>query len=125
MFDAIAGRYDLMNAVMTWGQEPRLVRHTVARANIPAQARVLDLATGTGDLAFEVLKQHPDAQVVGADIAAEMMEVGRARAGGDRIEWVVADATDLPFEAGSFDAVTHGYLPVSYTHLTLPTNREV
>ena len=108
--DAIAGRYDLMNAVMTWGQEPRLVRHTVARANIPAQARVLDLATGTGDLAFEVLKQHPDAQVVGADIAAEMMEVGRARAGGDRIEWVVADATDLPFEAGSFDAVTHGYL---------------
>ena len=110
MFDAIAGRYDLMNAVMTWGQEPRLVRRTVARANIPAQARVLDLATGTGDLAFEVLKQHPDAQVVGADIAAEMMEVGRARAGGDRIEWVVADATDLPFEADSFDAVTHGYL---------------
>ena len=45
MFDAIAGRYDLMNAVMTWGQEPRLVRRTVARANIPAQARVLDLAT--------------------------------------------------------------------------------
>lgn len=110
MFDAIAGRYDLMNTVMTWGQEPRLVRHTVARANIPAGARVLDLATGTGDLAFEILEQHPDAEVVGADIAPEMMEVGRAREGGDRVEWVVADATDLPFEDASFDSVTHGYL---------------
>ena len=110
MFDAIAGRYDLMNTVMTWGQEPRLVRHTVARANIPAGARVLDLATGTGDLAFEILKQHPDATVVGADIAPEMMEVGRAREGGDRVEWVVADATDLPFEDASFHSVTHGYL---------------
>lgn len=110
MFDAIAGRYDLMNTVMTWGQEPRLVRHTVARANIPAGARVLDLATGTGDLAFEILKQHPDAEVVGADIAPEMMEVGRAREGGDRVEWLVADATDLPFEDASFHSVTHGYL---------------
>ena len=97
MFDAVAERYDLMNTVMTWGQEPRLVRHTVARANVPAHGRVLDLATGTGDLAFEVLRQHPDATVVGADISAEMMEVGRRREGGDRVEWVVADAQDLPF----------------------------
>lgn len=110
MFDAVAERYDLMNTVMTWGQEPRLVRHTVARANVPAHGRVLDLATGTGDLAFEVLRQHPDATVVGADISAEMMEVGRKREGGDRVEWVVADAQDLPFEGASFDSVTHGYL---------------
>ena len=110
MFDAIASRYDLMNAVMTWGQEPRFVRHTVTRANIPDGARVLDLATGTGDIAREVLRQHPDGEVVGADIAAEMMQVGRAREHGDRIEWVEADAMDLPFEDESFDAITHGYL---------------
>lgn len=110
MFDAIAGRYDLMNAVMTWGQEPRLVRHTVARANIPTRGRVLDLATGTGDIALEILRQHPDATVVGADFAPQMMEVGRARPGGDRVEWVEADALDLPFEDASFDSVTHGYL---------------
>ncbi|TFI48046.1 ubiquinone/menaquinone biosynthesis methyltransferase, partial [Micrococcus endophyticus] len=79
-------------------------------ANVPAHGRVLDLATGTGDLAFEVLRQHPDATVVGADISAEMMEVGRKREGGDRVEWVVADAQDLPFEDASFDSVTHGYL---------------
>ncbi len=110
MFDGIAGRYDLMNAVMTWGQEPRLVRRTVERANIPAGARVLDLATGTGDLALEILRRHPDAQVVGADFAPEMMAVGKGREGGDRVEWVEADALDLPFADGEFDAVTHGYL---------------
>ena len=110
MFDAIAGRYDLMNTVMTWGQEPRFVRHTVARANVPRNGRVLDLATGTGDIALEVLRRHPDATVVGADFAPEMMEVGRSRPGGDRVEWVEADAMDLPFEDGSFDSLTHGYL---------------
>lgn len=112
MFDAVAGRYDLMNAVMTWGQEPRLVRRTVERANIPSGvgARVLDLATGTGDLALEILRRHPDADVVGADFAPEMMEVGRGRKGGDRVEWVVADAMDLPFADEEFDSITHGYL---------------
>lgn len=110
MFDSIAGRYDLMNTVMTWGQEPRLVRRTVARANVPQGGRVLDLATGTGDIALEVLRQHPDATVVGADFAPEMMEVGRARPGGGRVEWVEADAMDLPFEDDSFDSLTHGYL---------------
>ncbi|MDO5633958.1 MAG: ubiquinone/menaquinone biosynthesis methyltransferase [Micrococcus sp.] len=110
MFNGIAGRYDLMNAVMTWGQEPRLVRHTIARANIPDHARVLDLATGTGDLALEILRQHPSAEVVGADFAPEMMEVGRRRENGDKVEWVEADALDLPFEDQSFDSVTHGYL---------------
>ncbi|MGC5049275.1 ubiquinone/menaquinone biosynthesis methyltransferase [Micrococcus porci] len=110
MFDAIAGRYDLMNTVMTWGQEPRLVRRTVERANVPAAARVLDLATGTGDLALEILKQHPDARVVAADFAPEMMEVGRTRPNGNRIEWVEADALALPFADGEFDSLTHGYL---------------
>lgn len=110
MFNGIAGRYDLMNLVMTWGQEPRFVRRTVDHAHIPAGGRVLDLATGTGDIALEVLRRDPDAQVVGVDFAPEMMEVGRARPNGDRVEWVEADAMDLPFEDESFDSVTHGYL---------------
>lgn len=110
MFNGIAGRYDLMNAVMTWGQEPRFVRRTVDHANIPAGGRVLDLATGTGDIALEVLRRDPDAQVVGADFAPEMMEVGRTRPNGQKVEWVEADAMDLPFADESFDSVTHGYL---------------
>src|SRR5699024_96370 len=57
MFDGIASRYDLMNLVMTWGQEPRFVRRTVERAELPDAPVVLDLATGTGDIALEVLRR--------------------------------------------------------------------
>jgi demethylmenaquinone methyltransferase / 2-methoxy-6-polyprenyl-1,4-benzoquinol methylase len=110
MFDGIARRYDLMNLVMTWGQEPRFVRRTVERAELPDAPVVLDLATGTGDIALEVLRSHYGARITGADFAPEMMEVGKARPGGDRIEWVEADAMDLPFKDNTFDAVTHGYL---------------
>lgn len=110
MFDRIAGRYDLMNLVMTWGQEPRLVRRTVERAKLPDAPKVLDLATGTGDIALEVLRTHYDADVTAVDFAPEMMAIGGARPDGDRITWVEADAMDLPFEDDTFDAVTHGYL---------------
>ncbi|XKH52892.1 ubiquinone/menaquinone biosynthesis methyltransferase [Citricoccus nitrophenolicus] len=110
MFDGIAGRYDLMNLVMTWGQEPRFVRRTVAKAELPDAPVVLDLATGTGDIALEVLRSRYGAQVTGADFAPEMMEVGKRRPGGEQVDWVEADAMDLPFEDNTFDAVTHGYL---------------
>lgn len=110
MFDAIAGRYDLMNLVMTWGQEPRFVRRTVERAQLPDAPVVLDLATGTGDIALQVLRSHYGARITGADFAPEMMEVGKARPGGDQVDWVEADAMDLPFADETFDAVTHGYL---------------
>ncbi|WP_229672240.1 ubiquinone/menaquinone biosynthesis methyltransferase [Citricoccus zhacaiensis] len=110
MFDGIAGRYDLMNLVMTWGQEPRFVRRTVERAELPDSPVVLDLATGTGDIALEVLRSRYGARITGADFAPEMMEVGRNRPGGGQIDWVEADAMDLPFEDNTFDAVTHGYL---------------
>ncbi len=110
MFNGIADRYDLMNLVMTWGQEPRLVRRTVERARLPLEPVVLDLATGTGDVALEVLRTRPAARVTGADISPGMMEIGRARPGGDQVTWVQADAMVLPFADDSFDAVTHGYL---------------
>lgn len=119
MFDDIASRYDLMNLVMTWGQEPRFVRRTVERAQLPEAPVVLDLATGTGDIAFEALRTRYGAQVTGADFAPEMMEVGKARTGGDQITWVEADAMDLPFEDNTFDSVLHGYLLRNVT--SIPT----
>lgn len=110
MFDRIAGRYDLMNRLMTFGQDKGWRRYVVQQAALPIGGRLLDVATGTGDIAFEALRQMPDVEVVGADFAPEMMRIGQQRPGGDRITWANADALNLPFPDASFDAVTSGYL---------------
>ncbi len=110
MFDDIADRYDLMNLVMTWGQEPRFIRDTVNAVHLGPAPKVLDIATGTGDLAFEAAHQRYGADVHGIDISTEMLQVARARPGGQNITWQTGDAMALPYEANTFDAVTHGYL---------------
>lgn len=110
MFDHIADRYDLMNLVMTWGQEPRFIRDTVNAVKLGPTPKVLDIATGTGDLAFEAANQRYGADVHGVDISTEMLEVARTRPGGHNITWQTGDAMALPYEDDTFDAVTHGYL---------------
>ncbi len=110
MFDRIAGRYDLMNRLMTFGQDRRWRRYVIRQAALPPGGRLLDVATGTGDIAQEALRQGRGVQVVGADFSAGMMRAGLRRRGGSRIRWVQADALHLPFADGTFDAVTSGYL---------------
>lgn len=110
MFDNIADRYDLMNLVMTWGQEPRFIRDTVNAVKLGPTPKVLDIATGTGDLAFEAANQRYGAEIHGIDISAQMLDVARLRPGGRNIHWATGDAMDLPYEDNTFDAVTHGYL---------------
>lgn len=110
MFDNIADRYDLMNLVMTWGQEPRFIRDTIDAVKLGPTPKVLDIATGTGDLALQAANQRYGAEVHGLDISPEMLEVARARPGGKNIHWRPGDAMDLPYADTTFDAVTHGYL---------------
>jgi len=111
MFDRIAGRYDLLNRIISGGQDMKWRRFVAEAANLPANGRLLDIATGTGDIAFEALKLAPGTQAVGADFALEMMRVGRRRAPyGERVAWIGADALALPYADGSFDAVASGYL---------------
>jgi demethylmenaquinone methyltransferase/2-methoxy-6-polyprenyl-1,4-benzoquinol methylase len=110
MFGRIAGRYDLMNRLMTGGQDVRWRRYVIDQARLPAGGRLLDLGTGTGDLAFEALGRDPALTAVGGDFTVEMMRVGQRRPGGARVRWAVTDALNLPFPAESFDAVTSGYL---------------
>ena len=110
MFDNIADRYDLMNLVMTWGQEPRFIRDTVDAVKLGPTPKVLDIATGTGDLAFEAANQRYGAEVHGLDISTQMLDVARTRPGGANIHWATGDAMDLPYADNTFDAVTHGYL---------------
>src|SRR5512143_3941722 len=92
MFSRIAGRYDLMNRLMTGGQDRRWRRIVLAWAALPPGGRLLDLGTGTGDIALEALRRDPRLHVVAADFTPEMMRVGRRKAGGGAAGWTGADA---------------------------------
>lgn len=111
MFDRIAERYNIMNRVMTGGQDMKWRRFVIEKAQLPDNGKLLDLATGTGDIAFEALKKTPSAQVIGADFALQMMVVGQRQPEyGSKVGWAGADAMQLPFPDTSFDAVVSGYL---------------
>lgn len=110
MFDRIAGSYQRMNALMTFGRDRAWRRAVVQEASLPRGGRLLDLAAGTGDIAFEALRRDPAACVTAADFSLGMLRVGRARPAGERIGWCAADAFALPFADATFDAVTSGYL---------------
>lgn len=111
MFSAIAPRYDLLNRLLSLGQDRRWRREAVARIVPASGGRHLDMATGTADVALEILRRKGgEAFVVGSDISAEMMRIGRekaARAGKkDRIAFVQAPGEALPFPDGVFDSAS-------------------
>ena len=110
MFGGIAEHYDRMNRLMTLGQDVRWRKLLVHSAILPAGGRLLDIATGTGDIGFEALQQTPDLRVVAADFSLPMMEAGRAKRHSDRLAWLGADTLCLPFEDDTFDAVSSGFL---------------
>lgn len=110
MFARIAGRYDLMNRLMTAGQDIRWRRYVIQQAKLPDNGRLLDIATGTGDIAQEGLDQHSDIQAVGGDFTIEMMQVGKQNLRRQAIDWTTADTLHLPFPNDTFDAVTSGFL---------------
>lgn len=112
MFGQIAPRYDLLNRVMTGGQDRRWRAITVAETRLRAGEAALDVATGTGDLAFALARvAGPRGHVVGIDFTEAMLDLARAkgRPGTAAPEFRHADALDLPFADGSFDAVTIGF----------------
>ncbi len=109
VFRRIAPRYDLMNRLMTFGQDQAWRREVIRRAGLFAGARLLDLGAGTGDLGREALRQAPDCLPVLADFSLGMMHAGRQRPHSPA-DWSAADALQLPFASGRFDVVVSGYL---------------
>lgn len=113
MFDAIAPAYDFMNRAMTLGVDRVWRRKTVAEVASAHPRAVLDVATGTGDLAIALARAIPGVHVSGMDLSLEMMSVGRdkvAKAGLEgRVSFQEGDCLDLPFDSGVFDAVTVAY----------------
>ena len=90
MFARIAGRYDTMNRLMTFGQDVRWRQYVIGQANLPAGGRLLDIATGTGDIADEGQRQVPGLRAVGGDFTIEMMQAGKRLPGRETIRWAAA-----------------------------------
>ncbi len=110
MFGRIARTYDLMNFLMTAGQDRAWRKFVIDKANLSAGDYLLDIASGTGDIAFQGLRSVPGVNAVSADFALPMMHVGQRRPMGNRVQWTGADAMNMPFDDNTFNAVTAGYL---------------
>lgn len=104
-FDGLAEKYDATNELHSLGTKSRFDRKAVARLPIRSGSRILDLCTGTGDIAILIAREHPDVRVVGVDASRPMMEIGRRKAGPllERIRFQAGDALHLDFPDDCFD----------------------
>lgn len=113
MFDNIAPAYDFMNRAMTLGIDRSWRRKAVELLPKGGDTQILDIATGTGDLALLIQRITGSTHIVGIDLSDGMLQVGRrkvADAGLDNcIEFMQADSLDMPFSDNSFDAITVAY----------------
>jgi demethylmenaquinone methyltransferase/2-methoxy-6-polyprenyl-1,4-benzoquinol methylase len=110
MFTTIAPRYDLMNRLMTLGRDQAWRREVVRLCALPQGGRLLDVATGTGDIAYEALRLDPTARPVGLDLTRQMMLFGQGKHAGMAFPFTEGDALALPFNAGVFDATCSGFM---------------
>lgn len=110
MFDRISPKYDTLNHLLSFNIDKAWRQKTakIVASNLPKE--ILDLATGTADLAIALAKHNPQAHIIGMDISEKMLEIGKAKIaqkGLDKqIELRVGNAAELPFEDHTFDAVT-------------------
>ncbi len=111
MFDDIAGRYDLLNRLLSFGIDVRWRRFAVSQLSIPKNGRVLDIATGTCDVALEVAEQtDPSVLIIGEDFTQGMLVAGqkklKASPHGERIMLVNAPCEEIPHPDLTFDGIT-------------------
>jgi demethylmenaquinone methyltransferase / 2-methoxy-6-polyprenyl-1,4-benzoquinol methylase len=110
MFTAIAPRYDLMNRLMTLGRDQVWRRTVVKLCALPPGGRLLDVATGTGDIGYEARRRDPGVRAMGLDLTREMMLRGRGKHPGQDFPFLEGDALALPFPDCTFDAASSGFM---------------
>ena len=128
MFASIAPRYDVANRVLTAGVDESWRRRAVRELAVPGAGAVLDLCTGTGDLAFHLARSNAQLRITAVDFCGPMLDAARGRAGREdahqQITFVEADVLSLPFAAGAFDGATMGFSMRNVVDITA-TLREI
>ena len=128
MFAAIAPRYDAANRVLTAGVDEAWRRRAVRELVAPTQGAILDLCTGTGDLAFHLARSDASLRVTGVDFCEPMLAAARERAKHEdkqnRVTFMCSDVLNLPFEDRSFDGATMGFSMRNVVDITA-TLREI
>ena len=129
MFGQIAKRYDFFNHFLSLGfdyawrcRAIEILRKRLERGpgtGIPSSPKILDIACGTGDLAFESLKQIPDAELTGVDLTQPMLDLFKKKAGEKKLAITIekGDVEELRFSDNSFDGATIGFGTRNFTHL--------
>jgi len=120
-FDAIVPHYDLMNRIMSVGQDEAWRRLTARQIELQGGKRVLDVAAGTADLSMAIAKRFPDAMVYALDFSLPMLMRGQEKVtesgAGIPIHFLAGDALRLPFPDNTFDAVTSAFLMRNVTDI--------
>ena len=121
MFDRISPKYDALNHLLSLNIDKVWRRKTAKCVAKHHPQTILDLATGTADLAIALAKHNPQAHIIGIDISEKMLEIGKAKTAKqgleNQIELHWGDAANLPFEDSSFDAVTVAFGVRNFEHL--------
>ena len=110
MFSSIASSYDAVNRLLSLGQDQRWRRLALEMAQLPPEGRLLDVATGTGNLALLAQQHYPVLRVVGVDLTPAMLIQARGKDTRRTIHWMTADGLRLPYPDGTFDAVTSVFM---------------
>jgi demethylmenaquinone methyltransferase/2-methoxy-6-polyprenyl-1,4-benzoquinol methylase len=120
MFNNIAGRYDFLNHFLSLGIDKGWRKKAIAEVAKTQPHAILDVATGTGDMAIAAARLLPQ-RIVGIDIADQMLEVGRKKIIAEHLQKMITlqtgDSEDMPFTTGEFDAVTCAYGVRNFEHL--------
>ncbi len=113
MFTAIAGKYDLLNSLLSFGRDRAWRKFAVSKCSLQPGGLALDVATGTGEMARLLTQRYSESNIVGVDFSPDMLAQARAKLvtlpGGERIRLVAGDALGLPFPDNTFDCATSGF----------------
>lgn len=104
LFNSISVNYDKLNDIMSFGMHRKIKKEIISKLNLPKNPNLLDLCTGTGDLAILLKEKYPEAKVIGVDFSEKMLKIARGKCKKHPdVNFIEADCTNLPFSDESFD----------------------